>query len=138
MAADNLRVLQAENRGANRSCNDSIGMLKVIEVVWPLATECDGKPGELLPTSGSDTTTILGALEALRAEGKTAGGEGLEQAYSLARHSFIDGGVNRVILATPNPGMRFAARSFAKSRRSSSAFEFIHAAPTSGLPSGAS
>ncbi|RZV31959.1 MAG: VWA domain-containing protein [Sphingomonadaceae bacterium] len=52
----------------------------------------------LEPTS--DTRAIRAALDRLRAGGSTAGGAGLELAYRIAEDNFIDGGVNRVILAT--------------------------------------
>jgi Ca-activated chloride channel homolog len=54
----------------------------------------------LEPTAGSDKEKIMGALERLNAGGSTAGGEGIRQAYDLAKASFDRRGVNRVILAT--------------------------------------
>ncbi len=51
-------------------------------------------------TSGADNATIVEALSRLRAGGGTAGAEGLRLAYRVARRNFIEGGVNRVILAT--------------------------------------
>ena len=60
-----------------------------------------GSAGLVLPsTPGSDKGTILAALEQLAAGGSTNGGEGIELAYATAKQHFIDGGVNRVILAT--------------------------------------
>ena len=60
-----------------------------------------GAAGLVLPsTPGSERETILGALESLRAGGSTAGGAGIRLAYSVAEENFIDGGNNRVILAT--------------------------------------
>jgi Ca-activated chloride channel family protein len=60
-----------------------------------------GNAGTVLePTKGSDKEKILAALDHLEAGGSTAGGEGIRQAYALARHSFVKGGVNRVMLAT--------------------------------------
>jgi Ca-activated chloride channel family protein len=60
-----------------------------------------GNAGTVLePTKGSDKEKILAALDRLEAGGSTAGGEGIRQAYALARHSFVQGGVNRVMLAT--------------------------------------
>lgn len=52
----------------------------------------------LEPTN--DARKIRDALEKLRAGGSTAGGAGLQLAYQIARDSRIEGGVNRVILAT--------------------------------------
>ena len=43
---------------------------------------------------------ILAALDNLRAGGSTNGGAGIELAYKIASENFIEGGVNRVILAT--------------------------------------
>ncbi len=54
----------------------------------------------LEPTPGSRKEEILTALERLQAGGSTAGGAGLELAYEVARRNFIEGGNNRVILAT--------------------------------------
>ncbi len=58
-----------------------------------------GAAGMVLePTN--DTARIRRALESLEAGGSTAGGAGLELAYRIAEDNFIEGGVNRVILAT--------------------------------------
>lgn len=54
----------------------------------------------LPPTSGNEKEKIIAALERLEAGGSTAGGEGIELAYKIARENFIPGGNNRVILAT--------------------------------------
>ncbi|MCB1629669.1 MAG: VWA domain-containing protein [Xanthomonadales bacterium] len=54
----------------------------------------------LPPTGGDEQATILAALDALQAGGSTNGGQGIELAYRVAREAFIEGGVNRVILAT--------------------------------------
>jgi len=54
----------------------------------------------LQPTSGADKTTIRTSLDRLTSGGSTAGGAGIKLAYSLARSHFIEGGNNRVILAT--------------------------------------
>jgi len=60
-----------------------------------------GAAGLVLPsTSGNDKAEILGALENLEAGGSTAGGAGLKLAYEVAREHRLDGGNNRVILAT--------------------------------------
>jgi len=60
-----------------------------------------GRAGLVLPsTSGDQKDTILAALESLQAGGSTAGGEGIQLAYRVARENFIKGGNNRVILAT--------------------------------------
>lgn len=54
----------------------------------------------LEPTPVSDREKILKALDRLTAGGSTAGGQGIELAYKKAREQFIEGGNNRVILAT--------------------------------------
>jgi Ca-activated chloride channel homolog len=60
-----------------------------------------GSSGLVLPaTRGDDTTAILEALYRLQAGGSTNGGQGLMLAYAVAGEAFIEGGVNRVILAT--------------------------------------
>ena len=51
-------------------------------------------------TSGSEQYTISEALSNMTAEGCTNGGDAIITAYELAEKNFIDGGNNRVILAT--------------------------------------
>ncbi len=51
-------------------------------------------------TPGNRKGAILEAIEALEAGGSTAGGAGLRLAYDVAKRNYIDGGNNRVILAT--------------------------------------
>ena len=52
----------------------------------------------LEPTN--DPRKIRAALDRLEAGGSTAGGAGLKLAYQVARDNFIQGGVNRILLAT--------------------------------------
>ncbi|OQP40904.1 hypothetical protein A4H97_14965 [Niastella yeongjuensis] len=60
-----------------------------------------GNAGLVLPaTSGSNKTAIKEAIDQLEAGGSTAGGEGIQLAYKVARDNFIKGGNNRIILAT--------------------------------------
>ncbi|MCB1776288.1 MAG: von Willebrand factor type A domain-containing protein [Candidatus Competibacteraceae bacterium] len=60
-----------------------------------------GAAGQVLePTPGNQKAKIEAALEQLRAGGATNGGAGIQLAYHLAREGFIEGGINRVILAT--------------------------------------
>ncbi|MBO6716483.1 MAG: VWA domain-containing protein [Rhizobiaceae bacterium] len=60
-----------------------------------------GSAGTVLePTKGSDRAKILAALDNLEAGGRTAGEAGIQEAYRLAEQSFVEGGVNRVMLAT--------------------------------------
>ena len=49
---------------------------------------------------GDEKSKIIEAIENLEAGGSTAGGAGIELAYDVALESFIEGGNNRVILAT--------------------------------------
>ena len=60
-----------------------------------------GSAGLVLPpTPGDRHGEILDALGRLEAGGSTNGGEGIELAYAMAKQGFIDGGVNRIVLAT--------------------------------------
>lgn len=54
----------------------------------------------LAPTAAADKGRILAVIDSLGAGGGTAGGEGIRQAYALARQNLDPTGVNRVILAT--------------------------------------
>ena len=57
--------------------------------------------GEVLePTPGSDRERILEVVDALTAKGETNGESGIRIAYQRARENFIEGGINRVLLAT--------------------------------------
>jgi len=60
-----------------------------------------GSAGVVLePTAASEKAAILGALDGLWAGGSTAGAQGIELAYRLAAEQRVEGGSNRVILAT--------------------------------------
>jgi Ca-activated chloride channel family protein len=60
-----------------------------------------GAAGLVLPsTPGSEKETILEAIQSLQAGGSTAGGAGIKLAYKVAAKNHIEGGNNRVILAT--------------------------------------
>lgn len=60
-----------------------------------------GAAGLVLPsTKGDNTQKIKEAIDQLRAGGSTAGGAGVQLAYKVARENFVEGGNNRVILAT--------------------------------------
>ena len=54
----------------------------------------------LAPTPVAERDTIVAALDHLHAAGSTAGAQGIREAYRLAGEHFVEGGVNRVILAT--------------------------------------
>ncbi|MEH1896192.1 MAG: von Willebrand factor type A domain-containing protein [Nostoc sp.] len=60
-----------------------------------------GNAGVVLPaTPGSQKSKILAAIDRLEAGGSTAGGQGIELAYKIAKQNFLKSGNNRVILAT--------------------------------------
>ena len=60
-----------------------------------------GNAGVVLePTNGTQTSTINTAIERLSSGGSTHGSAGIQLAYELAQKNFIQGGVNRVMLAT--------------------------------------
>ena len=60
-----------------------------------------GASGVVLePTPGDQRATIIAALDRLQAGGSTNGGAGIRLAYAMAEQAFIDGGINRVLLAT--------------------------------------
>ena len=60
-----------------------------------------GASGTVLPsTKVSDKRSILDALNKLQAGGSTAGAEGIELAYELASKNFVEGGNNRILLAS--------------------------------------
>ncbi len=60
-----------------------------------------GASGVVLdPTRGDEKRTIHAALDRLKSGGSTNGGAGIELAYRLAERHFVEGGANRVILAT--------------------------------------
>jgi Ca-activated chloride channel homolog len=60
-----------------------------------------GNAGLVLPsTSGAAKQAIRDAIDNLEAGGSTAGGEGIQLAYKIARQQFLQEGNNRIILAT--------------------------------------
>jgi Ca-activated chloride channel family protein len=60
-----------------------------------------GSAGQVLaPTKAADRDTILAALDNLTAGGSTAGAEGLELAYQVAKSMQAEGEVSRILLAT--------------------------------------
>ncbi|MGA1619554.1 MAG: vWA domain-containing protein, partial [Pirellulales bacterium] len=54
----------------------------------------------LPPTPGDEKATILAAIDGLASGGSTHGSAGIEMAYAQAAEHFVEGGVNRVLLAT--------------------------------------
>ncbi len=60
-----------------------------------------GAAGVVLPsTSCDERQKIVAVFDKLSAGGSTAGGEGIELAYEIAKQNFIAAGNNRVIIAT--------------------------------------
>ncbi|MCB1672605.1 MAG: VWA domain-containing protein [Gammaproteobacteria bacterium] len=60
-----------------------------------------GAAGTVLnSTSGSEKSTIRGAIDRLSAGGSTNGAAGIELAYRIAEQNFLKGGINRVIIAS--------------------------------------
>jgi Ca-activated chloride channel homolog len=60
-----------------------------------------GNAGLVLPsTSAKEKSKIIAALDKLESGGSTAGGQGIIQAYKVARDNFIKNGNNRVVLGT--------------------------------------
>ena len=60
-----------------------------------------GASGVVLePTPGDRKATIISALDRLTAGGSTNGAAGIRLAYAMAEQAFIEGGINRVLLAT--------------------------------------
>lgn len=60
-----------------------------------------GQAGLKLPsTAGDHKETIKDAIDALYADGSTAGGAGIKMAYRIARQNFMPNGNNRIIMAT--------------------------------------
>jgi Ca-activated chloride channel family protein len=57
--------------------------------------------GVRLPsTPCSEKERILAAIDSLQAGGSTNGGDGIQQAYRVARENYLEGGINRVLLCT--------------------------------------
>jgi Ca-activated chloride channel family protein len=54
----------------------------------------------LEPTAGNEKAKIRAAINQLTAGGSTAGESGIQLAYQQAQQGFIEGGINRILLAT--------------------------------------
>jgi len=54
----------------------------------------------LEPVSGAVKARIIASLDALSAGGRTNGAAGIRLAYAMAEQAFVEGGINRVLLAT--------------------------------------
>jgi Ca-activated chloride channel family protein len=76
-----------------------VGKLKPDDTV-SIVTYAGAAGTVLEPTRASEREKILQAIDTLTPGGSTAGEAGIREAYRLAESSFIEGGVNRVMLAT--------------------------------------
>ena len=65
-----------------------------------IVTYASGEEVVLEGAHGDDDKAILKAIYKLRASGSTNGEAGLKQAYEVAQRNFIEGGVNRIIMAS--------------------------------------
>lgn len=65
-----------------------------------IVTYADGDQVVLEGARGNETAKIMRALNNLEAGGSTNGGAGIQRAYKLAEDNYVEGGNNRVILAT--------------------------------------
>ena len=65
-----------------------------------IVTYASGTELVLPPTSCSEKQTILSALHGLSAGGSTHASAGIQMAYEVATDGFIEGGNNRILLAT--------------------------------------
>lgn len=65
-----------------------------------IVTYASGEEIVLEGAHGDDERTIIKAIYKLHANGSTNGEAGLKQAYEVAERNFIEGGVNRIIMAS--------------------------------------
>ena len=65
-----------------------------------IVTYANGVEVVLKGVKGSDKDTIIHAIDSLYASGGTYGEGGIQKAYEIAEANFIEGGNNRIILAT--------------------------------------
>ncbi|MBQ9020928.1 MAG: VWA domain-containing protein [Eggerthellaceae bacterium] len=65
-----------------------------------IVTYASGEDVVLEGASGADKKKIMRAIKRLHADGSTNGEAGLKMAYEIAQDNFIEGGVNRIILAS--------------------------------------
>ena len=108
LPASNL-VFLVDVSGSMKSA-DKLGLLKTALKLLSKQMRSDdrvsivvyaGASGVVLePVAGNETAKINQSLDELSAGGSTNGGAGIRTAYQLAAQAFIDGGINRVILAT--------------------------------------
>jgi Ca-activated chloride channel family protein len=84
---------------ARKALNILIDQLQPQDQV-ALAVYAGAAGAVLAPTPGNQKLKLRCAVDALRAGGSTAGGEGLALAYGMAEQAFDKASVNRVILLT--------------------------------------
>jgi Ca-activated chloride channel homolog len=65
-----------------------------------IVTYASGTQVVLQPTSGAEKAKLAETICGLRAGGSTAGASGIRLAYGQAKAAFIQGGINRILLAT--------------------------------------
>ncbi|MEO7989389.1 MAG: VWA domain-containing protein [Chryseolinea sp.] len=107
-AFNNLVLLLDVSASMNRP--ERLPLLKKSfqQLIWFMRTEDEvsiviysGKATlHLSPVSASDTTKIIQSIQTLRSEGNTNIADGLALAYKTANKNFIEGGNNKIIMAT--------------------------------------
>ena len=65
-----------------------------------IVTYASGEEVVLEGARGDQEGKIMRAIRRLRAEGSTNGEAGLQKAYEVARRNYIEGGVNRIVMAS--------------------------------------
>lgn len=65
-----------------------------------IVTYASGEKIILEGASGNEKDKILSAINGLGAQGSTNGEAGLKQAYEIAERNYIDGGTNRIVMAS--------------------------------------
>jgi Ca-activated chloride channel family protein len=80
-------------------------LLAMVDTLRPedrvaIVTYASGTAVALPSTPGSDRGAVRSAIKHLAAAGSTNGGAGISLAYEQAREHFVEGGSNRVLLAT--------------------------------------
>jgi len=92
LASDKLPLVQ----GAMRLLVEQLRPIDRVAIV----TYAGAAGLALESTSGEDKAKISKAIDSLSAGGSTAGGAGIQLAYSVAEEDFLKEGNNRIILAT--------------------------------------
>ena len=65
-----------------------------------IVTYASGEDLALAPTSGAEKDKILKVIHRLKAGGATSGERAIQLAYDQAQQSYIQGGINRILIAT--------------------------------------